>query len=95
MFTITVLKFRNPKSLTKTSLDSEIVCQCDGRYQADQCNPTIDGTGEISNLNNPSSGMTLCEEGDLGYKIQLAAYKEANLGYLSMLEHQTFIDLFS
>jgi len=58
-------------------LDSEIVCQCDGRYQEDPCNPTIGGT---SNLNNPSSGMTLCEEGDLSYKIQLAAYKEANLG---------------
>ena len=24
-----------------------------------------------------SSGMTLCEEGDLSYKIQLAAYKES------------------
>ena len=48
-----------------------------------------------TNSISSSSGMTLCEEGDLGYKIQLAAYKEANLGWLSMLEHQTFIDLFS
>ena len=92
---IVSIHYYSPKSLIKTSLDSEIVCQCDGRYQADQCNPTIDQSGETSNLNNPSSGMTLCEEGDLGYKIQLAAWKEANLGYLSMLEHQTFIDLFS
>ena len=33
-----------------------------------------------TNSVSSSSGMTLCEEGDLGYKIQLAAYKAANLG---------------
>ena len=75
-------------------MDSEIVCQCDGRYQSDQCNPTINQSHGTSNLNTPSDGMTLCEEGDLGYKIQLAAYKEANLGKLSMFKHHSFIGLF-
>ena len=30
-----------------------------------------------TNSISSSSGMTLCEEGDLSYKIQLAAYKES------------------
>ena len=63
----------------KTSLDLEIVCSCDGRYQSEKCDINT-SSGGVSNPINPSGGLSLCEEGDLSFKIQLEAYKAANLG---------------
>ena len=38
------------------------------------------GSNSVGSNINPSGGLSLCEEGDLSFKIQLEAYKAANLG---------------
>ena len=66
-------------SKKKNSLESEITCSCNGRYQSEKCDLDTP-SGGVANPNNPSGGLSLCEEGDLSFKIKLEAYKAANLG---------------